>query len=45
MNQAYRILIVDDEEFIRKGLARIVSGLRTAFDPAGVLVAPINGAA
>jgi glycolate oxidase FAD binding subunit len=29
----------------REGAARIVSGLRTAFDPAGVLVAPVNGAA
>lgn len=34
MNQAYRILIVDDEEPIRKGLARIVSGLGHEVDVA-----------
>ena len=34
MNQIYRILVVDDEETIRKGLARIISGLGHEVDVA-----------
>jgi DNA-binding NtrC family response regulator len=34
MNQIYRVLVVDDEEHIRKGLARIISGLGHEVDVA-----------